>query len=93
LVSQNTIYGNKEMSMINTQQLSALINANAVKTVEVHGINGGFTIIVDNNLLEAKRGHTRIFRKLQTAATFLKQNGIGEFKVNVSTWQPDQTAI
>ncbi len=81
------------MSMIDTKQLITLVNANAVKNVEVHGINGGFTIIVDNNLLEAKRGHTRIFRKLQTAATFLKQNGIGEFKVNVSTWQPDQTAI
>jgi len=81
------------MSMINTQQLAALVNANAVKTVEVHGIEGGFTIVVDNNLIEAKRGHTRIFRKLQTAAVFLKQNGIGEFKVNLSTWQPSQTAI
>ncbi len=81
------------MSMINTQQLAALINANAVKTVEVHGTDGGFTILVDNNLLEAKRGHTRIFRKLQTAAVFLKQNGIGEFRVNLSTWHPEQTAI
>jgi hypothetical protein len=81
------------MSIINTQQLTALINANAVRTVEVHGIDGGFTIVVDKKLLEAKRGHTRIFRKLQTAAAFLKQNGIGSFTVDLSRWNPNQTSI
>jgi hypothetical protein len=81
------------MSMIDTKQLITLVNANAVKNVEVHGTDGGFTIIVDNNLLEAKRGHTRIFRKLHTAATYLKINGIGKFTVDLSTWHPDQNAI
>jgi hypothetical protein len=81
------------MNMINTKQLSALANANAIKTVAVKGTAGGFVISVDNNLIEAQRGHTRVFRKLQAAASYLKTNGIGTFTVDVSNWQPDQNAI
>ncbi len=81
------------MNMIDVRQLVALVNANAVKAVKVTGIEGGFTIVVDDKLIEAKRGHTRIFRKLQTAASFLKSKGIGTFTVDLSRWNPDQTAI
>jgi hypothetical protein len=83
----------KKMSTINTKQLTALANANAIKFVAVRGTEGGFTIVVDGNLIEAKRGHPRVFRKLQTAAAYLKINGIGTFTVDISKWNPEQQAI
>lgn len=81
------------MDTLNTKQLLALANANAIKAVAVCGTAGGFTIAVDGKLIERKRGNARVFKKLQAAATYLKQNGIGEFTVDVSKWSPDQSAI
>jgi hypothetical protein len=81
------------MDTLNTKQLLALADANAIKAVAVCGTTGGFTIAVDGKLIERKRGNARVFRKLQAAATYLKSNGIGEFTVNVSSWSPEQNAI
>jgi hypothetical protein len=81
------------METINTKQLTALINANAIKSVSVKGIDGGFLITVDNKLIEKQRGNARVFRKLQAAATYLKHNGIGTFTVDVSSWCPQQDAV
>jgi len=78
------------MNMIDSKQLAALVEVGAVKAVAVQGTAGGFTISVDGKLIEAKRGHPRIFRKLDTAASYLRIKGIGEFTVSVSRWCPDQ---
>jgi len=80
------------MTMIDAKQFEALIEANAIKSVSVNGTAGGFVIQADNKLIEAQRGHTRVFRKLQAAAKFLHARGIGKFHVDVSRWQPDQEA-
>lgn len=81
------------MNMIDSKQLTALIEVGAIKTVAVQGTAGGFTISIDGKLVEAKRGHPRIFRKLDTAASFLRIKGIGEFTVSVARWTPAQKAI
>jgi hypothetical protein len=81
------------MDTLNTKQLQALANANAIKAVAVCGTAGGFTIAVDGKLIELKRGNARVFRKLQAAATYLKHNGIGTFTVDVSGWCPEQDAV
>jgi hypothetical protein len=81
------------MKTINTKQLMALADANAIKAVAVCGTDGGFTIAVDGKLIERQRGNARVFRKLQAAATYLKQNGIGTFTVDVSSWHPEQHAV
>lgn len=81
------------MDTLNTKQLIALADENAIKAVAVCGTAGGFTIAVNGKLIERKRGNARIFRKLQAAATYLKSNGIGTFTVDVSKWSPDQDAI
>jgi len=80
------------MSMIDAKQLVALVDAGAVKAVAVRGTAGGFTIVVDGKMVEARRGNARVFRKLNTAAAFLKVKGIGMFTVDVSTWNPSQKA-
>lgn len=81
------------MNTIDTKQLQALVNAGAVKVVSVHGTAGGFTISVDDNLIEAKRGHARIFKKLQTAATYLKSHGIDRFTVDLEHWHLNQMPL
>jgi len=78
--------------MIDSRQFAALVNAGAVKAVVVKGTAGGFTILVDGKLIEAQRGNARLFRKLHTAAAFIKGKGMGTFTVDVSTWNPDQKA-
>jgi hypothetical protein len=80
------------MNMIDAKQLTALVDAGAVKAVAVKGTAGGFTIMVDGKLMEARRGNPRVFRKLNTAAAFLKVKGVGVFTVDVSTWNPNQKA-
>jgi hypothetical protein len=80
-------------SMIDTRQFIALANAGAVKKIYVVGTSGGFVVKVDETLIEAKRGHPRVFRKLQTAASFLKDKGIGSFSVDLTNWQPEQKAL
>jgi len=80
------------MSMIDAKQLAALVDAGAVKAVAVKGTAGGFMISVDGKLMEARRGNPRIFRKLNTAAAFLKVKGVGTFVVDVSGWNPSQKA-
>lgn len=79
-----------DMLMIDSRQFAALANAGAVKNVIVVGTNGGFMIKVNEQLIEAKRGHPRIFRKLHTAASFIKDKGIGRFSVEIDNWVPEQ---
>lgn len=79
--------------MINSKQLTALANANAIKAIEVRGTAGGFIITVDGNLIELQRGNARVFRKLQSAATYLKSKGIGTFTVDLSRWSPEQHTL
>lgn len=81
------------MNSIDTRQFAALVERGAVKTVAVTGTNGGFFILADGTMLEARRGHPRLFRRLNTAAAFLRGHGIGTFAVDVSKWNPDQKAI
>jgi hypothetical protein len=76
------------MDMIDSRQLAVLLEVGAVKTVTVQGTAGGFTVSIDGRLIEAKRGHPRIFRKLHTVASYLKGKGINEFTVSISQWSP-----
>jgi hypothetical protein len=79
--------------MLNTKQVQALANANAIKTVLVHATNSGFTISVNESLIETKRGHQRTFKKLQTVMAYLKTNGIPKFTVDASSWNPEQHTV
>ena len=84
---------NEISEMIDARQFTALANAGAVKNVAVVGTDGGFLVKVNDNLIEVKRGHPRLFRKLQTAASFIRDKGISEFSVDLKQWKPEQRAI
>ena len=75
--------------MLNANQLTALADANAVNSVLISGASGGFIIIINDKEIEAKRGHKRIFKKLQTAAFFLSKKGLKNFSVDLSDWKPE----
>lgn len=78
--------------MIDSRQFAALVSKGAIKAVAVEGTAGGFVIVADGSMIEARRGNPRIFRKLQTAAVFLRAYGIGSFSVNIASWNPTQRA-
>jgi hypothetical protein len=81
------------MDTLNTKQLQALADASAIKTVVVCGIDGGFTIAINGKIIEKQRGNARMFRKLQAAAIYLKNNGVNMFTVDVSSWNHSQNII
>ncbi|MFI3221164.1 MAG: hypothetical protein QX189_18925 [Methylococcales bacterium] len=81
------------MTMLNTKQIQALANANAIRSVLVNGTDNGFTILVNESLIETKRGHPRIFKKLQTVTAYLRTNGIPKFTVDVSSCNPEQRTV
>ncbi len=81
-----------KMNTLNSQQLDALIQNDAIKSITVDGTTGGFIVCVNGTIIEARRGHARVFKKLQTAAAYLKNKGVGSFKVDVSQWTLDQNS-
>ncbi len=81
------------MDMLNSQQLDALVKNNAVRSITVDGTSDGFMILVNGTLIGAKLGHARVFKKLHTAAAFLKNKGIGKFSVDVSKWSPEHNSL
>lgn len=79
--------------MLNTNQLTALITNGAIKNVILIGQDNGFFIKINDSILEARRGNPRHFKKLETAAEFLKERGIGSFFVEVNNWTPKQKSM
>ncbi len=86
-------YLGKKMDMLNAQQLDALVKNGAIRSISVDGTSDGFMILVNGTLIGAKLGHARVFKKLNTAAAFLKNKGIGKFNVDVSRWSPEQSPL
>lgn len=78
------------MNAITCNQLDALIQVNAVKSITVSGTNDGFIVKVNDTYIEAQRGHTRKFKKLGTVAIFLKSRGLVNFNIDLSQWSYDQ---
>lgn len=81
------------MNAITSNQLDALIQVNAVKSITVSGTSGGFIVKVNDTYIEAQRGHTRKFKKLNSVAVFLKSKGLGNFNVDISQWSQDQNPL
>ena len=54
------------------------------------GVPGGFVLAMreglDEQLLEAQRGHARRFRRLEAVASYLKDLGAHEFAVELDQW-------
>lgn len=56
------------------------------------GVPGGFVLALreglDEQLLEAQRGHARKFKRLEAVASYLKNLGAQEFAVELDQWSP-----
>jgi hypothetical protein len=76
--------------MIDTPLLRQLLRAGKAGTLVAKGIPGGFVLSMreglDEQLLEAQRGHARRFRRLEAVASYLKDLGAHEFTVELDQW-------
>jgi hypothetical protein len=83
------IYQNK---VIDTPVLRQLIRAGKAGTLVAKGVPGGFVLALreglDEQLLEAQRGHARKFKRLEAVASYLKNLGAQEFAVELDQWSP-----
>jgi hypothetical protein len=88
------IYQNK---VIDTPVLRQLIRAGKAGTLVAKGVPGGFVLALreglDEQLLEAQRGHARKFKRLEAVASYLKNLGAQEFAVELDQWSPKATLI
>jgi len=70
--------------------LARLVEAGAVRATSVIGQPAGWGVIVKfdktERPLSSKRGHMRLFRKLESVVSYLKQMGIAKFDVDVGAF-------
>jgi hypothetical protein len=80
---------------IDQKTLSQLVEEDAVRAAHVVGHGNGWTISARYGLTErflaTKRGDVRVFRKLETLVSFLRDMGISHFDVDAAGYDP-QTA-
>lgn len=69
------------------RELKLLLDANAVKRVQVHYavMADGYMVVVDGKTLETCKRETREFKTLDAAARFLFKTGVAEFAVKLRT--------
>jgi hypothetical protein len=69
------------------------VEAGAVRCAHVVGHGSGWTIAARYGLTErflsAKRGDVRVFRKLETLVSFLRDMGINRFEVDAAGFDPN----
>jgi hypothetical protein len=78
---------------IDQKTLTQLVEAGAVRAAHVVGQGNGWTLAAKYGLTErflsAKRGDVRVFRKLETLVSFLRDMGINSFDVDAAGFDPD----
>ncbi|MEP6605002.1 MAG: hypothetical protein ABJA60_02665 [Nitrosospira sp.] len=69
------------------RDMKVLLNANAVKRVQVHYavMSEGYMVVIDGEPLETGRRQTREFKTLDAAAKLLFKIGIADFSVKLRT--------
>jgi hypothetical protein len=69
------------------RELKLLLDASAVKRVQVHYavMANGYMVVVDGKTLETSKRETREFKTLDAAARFLFKTGVADFAVKLRT--------
>lgn len=75
------------ISTLDHSALEGMVRSGAVKQVTVEGASSGWQIVAHvrgkaGATLEAKRGHLRSFRTLETATSYLANMGVSRFEVD-----------
>jgi len=78
------------MGIVKTVVLRELVTAGAVARAEAHWVPGGYVLKVwvglDQQTLEAQRGHIRRFKTLDSVASFAHEMGLSELRVDLSAY-------
>lgn len=69
------------------RELKLLLDASAVKRVQVHYavMANGYMVVVDGKTLETSKRETREFKTLDATARFLFKTGVADFSVKLRT--------
>ncbi|WP_175744493.1 hypothetical protein [Burkholderia multivorans] len=77
---------------IDQKTLTQLVEAGAVRAAHVVGHGNGWALAARYGLTErflsAKRGDVRVFRRLETLVSFLRDMGISRFDVDAAGYDP-----
>lgn len=83
--------------MLDTPLLRQLLRVGKAGSLVARGVPGGFVLAMrdglDEQLLEAQRGHARKFRRLEAVASYLKDLGARDFAVELGQWAPKSLDI
>lgn len=78
--------------MFDTPLLRQLLRVGKAGSLVAKGVPGGFVLAMrdglDEQLLEAQRGHARKFKRLEAVASYLKDLGARGFVVELEQWAP-----
>jgi len=78
--------------MIDTPLLRQLVRSGKAGALVAKGVPGGFVLAMreglDEQFLEAQRGHARKFKRLEAVASYLKELGARDFAVEIEQWEP-----
>ena len=77
---------------IDQKTLAQLVQAGAVRAAHIVGHGNGWTIAAEFGtsecFLAAKHGEVRVFRKLETLVSFMREMGISRFDVDAADYDP-----
>ncbi len=83
--------------MIDTPLLRQLVRSGKAGSLIAKGIDGGFVLVMreglDEQLLEAQRGHARKFKRLESVANYLKGLGAATFSVELDQWSENSLGM
>ena len=81
-----------DREMIDHITFARLVEAGAVRTVDVIGQPGGWGVMVKYGMVErplaVRRGSVRLFRRLETLTEYLRGLGIVQYHVNAANYDP-----
>ncbi len=82
---------------MNERTLRALVEAGAVKRIRIVADGARFHVEADTPtatvVVVTTRGDIKTGSSLDSAARWVRSLGIGSARIELSKWQPDQTAL
>lgn len=84
-------------TFLKRESLREMLSVGMSVEVTLSAENDSFVVLVGAGLtqraLQAKRGHVRRFRTLDSAALFLNRLGCRHASIDMTRWTPDQRSI